>query len=77
MPMQDAFGLTDHLARDGGLIVNAFLHHVLSHDKWTAIRIILAFEDTANHFAGLVLVQFGKQASQTCDWGVAKNACSE
>ena len=52
MPMQDAFGLTDHLARDGGLIVNAFLHHALNHDKWTAIRIILAFEDTAN-LAGL------------------------
>jgi hypothetical protein len=53
MPVQDAFGLTNHLARDGGLIVNAFLHHDPNHDKWTTIRIILAFQDTANHFAGL------------------------
>jgi hypothetical protein len=34
--MQDALCLTDHLARDAGLIVNSFLQHSLSHGRWAA-----------------------------------------
>jgi hypothetical protein len=54
--VQNLLRLADHFARDGGLIVDAFLQHGLNQvvrSFWQPARgMILAFAKRANCFAG-------------------------